>query len=260
MWFFLSVALAVPFHGADKVVFTDAVNLRATPSTSAEVVATLPQGTDVDVVETGEVLALWGRSEPWVRVTAGSQQGWLWSGLLSDKFVAIGEEGDGVVVGLRGLVKESEYSVRVSVEVGARVEGKVLEPARADLSIPTEWTADGVPFHLTVVSNAGLPGAEPVARLYFSADYCGGLSGNMVWARHEGKMVHVATHYEGSDAPVFANDGLVFPGEEGGKAGVVLRIEQVGEHNDDGTETYEVDRTTEHRWVQGKLVPPIETR
>jgi len=260
MWILLTVALAAPFHDADQVVFTDGANLRATPATDGEVVATLALGTDVDVLQTGEALTLWGRSEPWVKVKAGGHEGWLWSGLLSDKFAPIGDAGDGVVVGLRGLVKESEYSVRVSVEVGARVGGKVLEPARADLTIPTEWSAEGVPFGIELVGKAGLPVSDPVVRLHFSADFCGGLMGNMVWARHEGRVVHLATLYEGSDVPMFARDGLVFPGEEGGKPGKVLRVQQIGEYGDNGTETYELNETSEHQVVAGKLVPPIAQR
>lgn len=254
----LSLSLATPFADADRVTFTDAVNLRASPDTEAEVVATLPLGTDVDVVTQGKPATIWGITAPWVQVTADGQTGWLWSGLLTDRFHALDDQGNGVVVGLRGLVVESEYSVRVSVEVGGRVDGKVLEPARSDLTIPTAWTAQGVPFGLEVVRSSGIPGADPVVRLHYSADFCGGLMGNLVWARHGDRMVHLATLPEGSDAPVFLRHELVFPGEEGGKPGVVMEVLQSGEHGDDGKEHYERDDRTEHRLVDGRLVPPLK--
>ncbi len=249
-----ATALAGVPPGVPLVTFTDAVNLRAAASTEAAVLGTLPLGTEVQVLETGAEATMWGRTEPWVRVKAAGHQGWLWSGLLTNGFQALQAPGDLVVVGLRGVAPQ-QVGTRVSVEVGARAGGQVLEPARTDLDIPAGWTADGVPFTVTTVTS-GLPGADPVVRLRFSAGYCGGRMGNLVYARDGDRMVHLGTFEEGSDAPVFLDNDLVFPAEEGGRPGVVLHVVRSGEWGDDGEPHYDSNVVTEHHLVDGRLVPP----
>lgn len=257
MWFLVSTALATPFHDASAVTFTDAVNLRAAPDTEAEVVATLPLGTGIEILAEGESLSLWGRRAPWLQVHTSHGEGWVWGGVVSERFAATSATGDGVSVGIRGVAPLEHGHSRVSVEVAARQEGTVLAPAGADLVIPSAWTSEGTPFQLEIV-DSGLPGAEPVVRLSFSAEACAGLMGNMVYARDGARMVHLATLHEGFDAPYFLSDELVFPGESGGEEGTVLRVTQAGEYDDDGSRHLSRDQTSRHRLVDGSLQPPLE--
>lgn len=250
----LSVALALPFAG-EQVVFTDGANLRSGPATDASVVTTLPLGTPVEVVETGQDLTLWGRTAPWVRIRADDHEGWLWSGLVTSEVADLGD-GNGFVAGVRGVVKE-EHGYRVSVEVSGRVDGSLLTPGRWDLELPMA-PAEAAESFFIEQRETGLPDAPRTLTVGVAQRYCAGFAASMHWSVAEGGIHWLATTHSGSDAPVFGRDVLIFPKDEGGKPGIVIRRQYEGEWEDDGTERIDRDVRTEHKVVKGKLVPPAE--
>jgi hypothetical protein len=91
----------------------DNLRLRDTANTSAKLVATLPKGTEVQVIETGPVTTIDGISAPWVRVTGGNgYTGWCFSGYLEEiKKPDIGNsviESQGPDIGVAGVNQGNE--------------------------------------------------------------------------------------------------------------------------------------------------------
>jgi len=63
----------------------DALRLRDAASTASELVATMPKGTEVQVVEIGSVATIGGITAPWVKVVSSTwYTGWCFSGYLEE--------------------------------------------------------------------------------------------------------------------------------------------------------------------------------
>jgi hypothetical protein len=257
MFAFLSaIAFAAPFAGS-KVVATDAANLRSGPATDASVVTALPLGTPVEVLETGVDHTLWGIPAPWVRVRAeGGAEGWLWSGLVTDDVIDLGE-GNGVLASLRGVKEQGGSSHLVSVEVAGRVNGKLLVPSRADMQVPFGHKG-AVEMLRLATRETGLPGDDRVVTVGFSEEACAGLDATLYWVTHGEALAYLTTLYEGADAPYFTTHELHFPNDEEGRPGVIVRRHRSGEWGDDDQAHLETDQTVEHLLVDGKLDPPYQ--
>lgn len=236
-----------------QVTFVDEVNLRTAPSTEAEVVAVLPIRTDVQPLEIGTDLTLFGLKRPWIRVRAGEHDGWLWSGMLTGLSPTAGAAS--FVVGLRGATVLDGAQL-VSVEVAGTVDGQVITPKHVDFRVPEDWTASRPEqmFTARVLPDGGYPGLQHVVRLGFSEDFCGGRSGNLVFAREGSSMVFLRENLHFSDVPIFYTEALIFPVEQGGRPGRILLKKEGGEHGEDDEDVLSTDELEPLVWRSGELL------
>jgi hypothetical protein len=102
----------------------DNLRLREAANTSSNVVATLPKGTEVQIVETGDSETIDGLTAPWVKVISAAYIGWCFSGYLEERKeevkteIAVNEESPDAEITQDGK-KKSPLPLWVWIAIGA---------------------------------------------------------------------------------------------------------------------------------------------
>lgn len=214
----------------DAVVrlFSDRVNLRSEPSTKANVVATLPIGSELTVL--GEPVGNYtasGFSAPWYRVKSvakPSVEGYVWGGLLAIAAIDFEDSGKklALVAGITGFA-----------EFNFAGECRVLSEGQIVAKIPFKWIATIMNeeknyFYSAKIEELPWKGTQDIRRvfqIFCGYDACGYTRGNLLFFWNGREIITGPTAEEVSEAGVFHVESVfVFPGAEGlGEKSLLLR-------------------------------------
>lgn len=213
-------------------LLADKVNIRQTASSKGEIVATLPIGTMVTLKSKSDKNhSMNGHTAPWYEVSFskdGKQlSGYVWGGLISEGFNSeINQSGDvKFVYGIEKVGKSKEGMWDVSIQLRAYKDGKELDKITFDS--PSYLTSFN---QLTVFNDKGIKGIKNVLQCSFSGEACGVPSGDVYVFWNGTELQYVTTTNSFSDAPVFADETLIFPTDIDGKAGKIILKSESGEY------------------------------
>ncbi|HHG84227.1 MAG TPA: SH3 domain-containing protein [Bacteroidetes bacterium] len=217
--------------GKSSELLADHVNVRSGPDRSENVIATLPIGTSVVVLDDFEASTIRGIEAPWLKVRFEDgnklQEGFLWAGMLATTSFA--SKTDPKLRFYFGLShsKEADWFPQLYLQIRAVRAGKQIAKLEfegvGDLQPGAYWHAyDGL----------GIPGIQDIFNLGFAAGYCAGPAGDAYIFWDGKQFFHAKTIYSGSDAPVFLEEMLIFPNNEDGRKEKIILKHKSGEHAD----------------------------
>lgn len=243
------------------VLASDRVNIRESASTKAAVLATPPIGTTVTIEGSSETLLKQnGLEAPWYRVrfnqNGTNKTGYVWGGLISENVEYQTKTDVQFVYSVESVKYETvkydggEYETHsLRLQVRACKDGKELHKLSFDAVGGLMYT------HQLFVDDAkGIPLVKNVLQFDFPGESCGSESGT-VYVFWDGKQLLLAKQTSSfADYPVFAHEELLFPTDEGGKAGKLLLKTESGEYEEDKEEpTYNERSTKIFTWTGSEL-------
>lgn len=227
------------------------VNVRSSASTSGSIVANLPIGTEVEVLEETGNLKLKGLEMPWAKISfqdeGRNKLGYVWTGFLArDRYELT--DNTYLVWGVEKL-SEGEYMNDVSFQFRVYRNGQELSKTSVnsigDVHIYRE---------VRVFGDRGVKGVRNIIEHEFSAEYCGGAMGTVVFFWDGKTLHHARTLHDGADAPMWYSEEFVYPEDSAGLGDKILWISETGgEEDESGEEFIETDQSL-FRWTGSKLV------
>lgn len=244
--------------GSTQRLLADRVNVRASASTKGEIVANIPIGSKVKILEeSSKTLKLNGFDAPWYEVsfeTNGKEQkGYVWGGLIAEGYKK-SENNDGVTFyyGIASVKSKSEgeYSYEeIQIQLRAAKAGKEIDKIEFE-AIGSLTTS----HNMSNKGSRGLKNVEAILNLSFSDQMCAGADGDVVVFWNDQKLHYVQALHSGSDIPVFASEKFIYPKDKGGKKDRVIFAEEAGEYGENADDvTYNYQRKTEYIWTGTKL-------
>jgi hypothetical protein len=255
LYFLFAVLLASllmrPLQADYTIAYTlaDQVNVRAEASTNAKIIATLPIGTKLTILQTEDtMLTLKGYKAPWVMVQfkehGKSSKGYIWQGLISYDMVNSQD-----IMFLLGIERVRDASSPVAYQIRAARNNKELSKLVFD-GVGTITTNRQV----TLSDNKGVTQITSIININFDDSRCAGAFGDVVIFWDGKKLYHAKTLRHGYDAPMFYEERLIFPRDKGGKPGIIIWKARGGEFDDDGTEHLDTNKKVVYRWNGKSLV------
>lgn len=242
------------YENEQSYLLADNVNIRSSPSTSANVIANLPIATKIIITEVSPVkLKLNGYQTNWLKIKFQQNgkmlEGYVWGGLVATEVKSAPQ--DEKLLFLYGIERynKEEYDLILQIRVakGNKQLAKCTAEAVGSLSTSNS---------LTVTENRGVEGVNNIIRIGMSDDMCAGAFGDIIAFWHNNALTYINTLVDGSDAPCFSEEEYIYPDDEGGEAGKIIWTNQSGCYDDDDYETpnLDVDEKVEYRWNGSKLV------
>lgn len=238
--------------GAASYLLADNVNVREKPSSKGAVVTNLPIGTAIEIVEIADKkLRLNGFETNWYKISFDSKDavktGYVWGGLIAEGAIKSADSKVLFLYGVASLKKEGkeEYAAdRGTIQVRACKDNQELS------KIELESAADYLNIYhwLGNYGNRGLTGIKDVLEFGESAQSCGGINAYNIIFWDGKKLLPVTTLFPGGDAPYYSSDDLIFPSDEGGEKGKIIKDEKQGWYNDE-TETDVIERHKRAEYV-----------
>jgi len=238
-------------------LLADNVNIRSAASTKADVVANIPIGTQVTILEkSSKRLRLKGFKTNWYKVKfkdkGKKQTGYVWGGLIAEGLViAANDENIRFMYGIESYKEEQlEYYTKYEVKIQMRACKNNKELSKVVLE------GDGgldIYHWIENFGNKGLKDVEDIIEFGVSQQMCAGINAYSYVFWNGKKLIYATQLRPGGDAPYFASDDLIFPTDKGGVKGKIIRDEKVGESLDDGTENIESHSRVEYEWTGEKL-------
>ncbi len=195
------------------------VFLRAKPSVKGKKIGILNIGTPMVLWEKSKnTEQLNGIKSNWYRVTAGTQTGWVWGGMIAQK--AFGSEADYRVKFVYGLeassinehgIAENRYQLR------AFKNGHQLDKIVLDSLVSTPCAVENI-------GNKGLFNVEDIIKLDVADKHTGANIGKSYVFWNNGKFTNIANLMDYSDAFYTKTESFVFPSDmEGTRSTVALK-------------------------------------
>lgn len=225
-------------QGDTLTVFSDKAYIRQSPSSKATIVDSLVTGNAVIAAKLVETeLSIRGISAPWWQVkykgSDGKQKdGYLWLGLM-----ALGNYNKDSVQLLYGFekvvpgaAKEDDPKYVVAI--------KAIN-SKHQLLDKKELTVDGGQFAIAtdakLLGNMGLDKISTILRVYFGGEACGIPSNYYYYGWTGKKFLPLPDKSTMFDAGAVSHDEvLLFPKEQGGQAGKIIKLITDEEFGDDG--------------------------
>jgi len=239
----------------------DSINVRQTPGTNGAVVARLPIGTPVTILEKSrEASRINNILMPWYLVEFnGKQKGYIWGGKLALNSFRSNKNPD--IVFHFGIDKRgSEEGAYAQFQIRVEKEHKELQRLNFE-AFGTEYKR-----HVcSNISNKGLSGVDDILQVDGYGEFCGDDSGTLVFFWTGTELIYVDRLFDLADGAYFARQTFVYPSDMEGEKETVIKKEQVGEilfeeeqHVttwDSDNVAYEKNEAQRLRWDGKKLVP-----
>lgn len=238
-------------------LLADAVNLRAEADAKAELVATLPIASKLEVLEQSEnKLTLNGITAPWYKVKfeheGKSKEAYVWSGFIAqeveydqkqDLYFLLGPASASInkKASEYGGYQEMKFQIRAAK--GSKQLSKVLIP---------QGVSQITYFKLKLMGNKGFSPIKNILEFHFNEDMCAGANGQHTLFWDGKQLVYIEALYSGSDAPVFGKEYYIYPNDKGGKKGFIIKRSIEGEYVGDKEELSRDDHTP-YVWYENSL-------
>lgn len=244
-------------EGAECRLLADNVNIRESASKTATVLVNIPIGTEVTIVEnTNEEMTMNGFTCTWYKVTfkheGTKKEGYVWGGLIADGWGVSEKDPDVLFLyGVASCKKEKEPSYR---EYVLKLQMRACKNNKEVSKIEFEAAGDLKIWHaISTTTGRGIAGINTIIQFEESQQMCAGINGYTIIFWDTQKLIYATMLRPGGDAPMFATDDLIFPEDEGGVKGKIIRDEQVGEYQDtengEGKEVIESHLRVEYTWT-----------
>lgn len=244
--------------GDECYLIADNVNVRATASTKGDIVANIPIGTKVEIVkQSAEKIRLKGFKTNWYKVkftAEGKEQtGYVWGGLIAEGSVTC--RADGEVLFLYGIesVKtqnRGEYAYN-DIELQLRACKNNKELSKVTFEGAGELS---ISHSIENFGSRGVDGVLDVIEIGESQEMCAGINlYNIVF--WDGKaLIYVTGLRPGGDAPYYASDELIYPGDKKGTRGFIIRDQAEGYWDEESKkDVIESHKRVEYFWT-GKIL------
>lgn len=244
--------------GKTYTLLGDDVNARAAAGTQHDVVAKIPIGSSLKLLEIGPLLKLKGFEAPWIQVEfdhhGDPERGYIWAGFLAAGSIQSKTDPELFFHYGASKVERVEWGDKVRMQIRAEKNNEEIAKVEFEFGGTAKTTVNS-----ENLGDKGVKGVKDILNISYSDEYCGGAFGDVMtfW---DGKDLHFAIDLrDGADAPMFADESLVFPADSAGLPGKLQWISVVGEYTDDGVE--EVDQREEKIYVwNGKALEEVKKK
>lgn len=239
-------------EGATSRLLADNVNVRETASKTGTVLVNIPIGTDVTILKKAkEKMTADGFTSNWYKIqfkhNNKDQSGYVWGGLIADDWQPAEDD-----FGLFYLYGVSSYdnSKASSGENGLKLQVRACKN-RKEVSRIVFDAAGGLDvWHsMSVTGGRGISTIKNLISFEENEHMSGGVAAKSVIVWDGQKLIYATKLTQLSDGPIYASDDLIFPEDEEGKNGVIIREKIVEEIDEDGESTINSHVKTEYIWT-----------
>lgn len=242
--------------GEEVHLFGDKVNVRAAPSTKAEVVEQLTANTKLKIAEiyqgdSTKLLTIKGVTASWVKVNfdgAKAKEGFIWSPLIAQYRV-------------RG--KYTDFLFGVTKKENDQLYGKLRAVKEGFILDDIEFKTIGDEWHYTygeIFGNKGLLNVNNIIGANFGMDACGYYSGAqlIVWSEKEEQLSYFGEQSGMADGGILYTDRhYTFPEDKEGRPNKIILKKETGSFDDIGNGKIET-LVSIWEWNGARLVKATE--
>jgi hypothetical protein len=215
-------------EGSQVFLFADKVNVREAPSAASKVIANLPVGYKLTVIQTlEEQFSQNGLSAPWVKVEFESdgkvKQSYIWGALISHASAEIESPAGSMTFVCTPVIltDDSGFVFVAKIVRGQKVIHQVRFPG-----IYTFWSDDksfNYSLALNNRSGKGFSGVQRIFMLHYIYEACGYENGCVILFLTEKGLVYITQTSEVSEAGLFhVSAELMFPDDKGGLPNTII--------------------------------------
>ncbi|NQX90747.1 MAG: SH3 domain-containing protein [Flavobacteriales bacterium] len=190
-----------------QYLIADEVSLRSHPKSDGKLLAVLPIGTKLKLMEQGPEMVLRNKKAAWYRVESDQGNGWIWGGFIADR--VSGSNADPTVKFLMAIetTEDQEGWWRSIYEIRAYRDGKQL----AKISIPCPgWNFEG----FQNIGSRGVSGIDDILTLNVPCvGGCGCTTGTTYVFWNGESFVAVFDAMGTADAEYSEYETLIFPAD-----------------------------------------------
>jgi hypothetical protein len=209
----------IPEYAPPSYLLADDVSLRKCPGTSCEVLAQLPIGSALILLEEStDTIIINGIRSPWYKTKFGGQTGWVWGGMIAQ--FAFGSQTDPsvkFVAGYEKMVYEDERWRRY-MQVRAFRKGEQLD--KISVRCPA-WEFDWV-------KNLGPCGLKNLSDIIdvgvACSGGCGCRGGDLLWAWTGSKFILMDEQMGTSDGEFSDGSHFIYPTDMEGIPGTLIKV------------------------------------
>lgn len=238
--------------GKSYVTYGDNLSLREAPNTSSNKLAVLPINSKVEVIEVdGSNISIFNIENPWIKVKAGDQEGYIASGYLALRSIELTD--GSVLLYTRKRDQEIEYRQFIGFR-------HVTKNGYSELG---DFILGNNSFDIRLLDNKGLKGIDNVLDIQYLGESCGEESGRsyLVWDLNQKSLQSLGTYSSVGDGGMYhMSEELIFPTDKGGIANTLIYNGEEGASEGDEDSKYNtVKKTRKIAWVKGKTQIPIKS-
>jgi len=217
-------------------------NVRAEPNRAGQVLDSLPCGTPLTAGTQSGFDKVRGIYAPWLKVKYGpagaSKEGYVWLGLL-----ALGHSaGPGGTCFLYGIEQVKEQGSGEEEAYSPSVWQMSVKALSADLSLLDEKKFDVRNYGISVATGKllggmGLQWLHSIFRVSLGGEACGIPTDYFYFGWNGRELLPLPGKTEVADANIFYHEEtLLFPTEQGGRPGYIIRLTEEAEADGDKTD------------------------
>ncbi len=238
-------------------LLADNVNVRNLASSKGDIIANIPIGTQVVILEQStEKLTLHGLELPWYQVKFDTLVGYIWGGLIADGWIQSPNDKD--LIFMYGVSscrsKNLEWDTKakqVKLQIRACKNNKEL----SKLELNAVGSLENMFRTINISGNKGLSSLKNIVNISLSQEMCGGINEEYVIFWQKEKLYYAFALSPWADVPIVIEDRLIFPTDKGGKKNIIIQEKKRLEYIDDSLEKAVIDyhKKIEYKWTGTKL-------
>lgn len=203
-------------------LLADSVNVRKEPNAQSAVVAKLPIGTKLKVLDKSSIASKINNIlMPWYLVSFdGKEKGYVWGGKIAKTSFRSNKNLD--IIFHFGMEKMENNTINYQI----RVEQLGHELQRITFK---GFFGYNKQHTCTNISNKGLDNVDDIIQVDGFGEACGDDGGAIIFFWSNNKLSMIDKLYDMSDVPTFGRSYFVYPSDMEGKKGIVIKREEEGE-------------------------------
>lgn len=239
-------------------LLADSVNIRKEPNTTSAVVAKLPIGTKIKILDKSQSASKINNViMPWYLVQFNNnEKGYVWGGKIAQTSFRSTKNTDIVFhFGLDKIENNNNY-------YQIRVEYLNKELQRLSFNAFSGYQKRHTCMN---ISNKGLTNVDDIIQVDGFGESCGDEGGSIVFFWSNKKLYLIEKMYDVADGEFFDRTFFIYPSDMEGQKDCVIKKDEVGEALLDETNKlgywygnnvkYEKNKKTVYKWNGSKLVP-----
>lgn len=241
-------------NGSKTKLFGHNVNVRNSPDTkTGTVVAQLPIGTEVTIVEEAETFTINGYKAPWYKVSFTKdnekKSGYIWGGFLSAFSFDLNDENK-LLYGFYGDDNIQKFMSQIKIIKNTEIVAKLnFEPVSDVYEMPFTYnfTVDA-----KLLSGTGFDNVKNIIQINYHYPACGVPFGDIVFFWTGEKLINGTIVHGVSEAGVFRHDyEFVYPDAKTKNKLIINKISE--EYDDNGNELPAKTTRLTYNWANNKL-------